>query len=113
MLAQDFQATKAFYAILGFEPTYEDGGFMIVTREGVSLHFNGAEETWFQRAFRRRHCGVCWIGVKEGIEALYESCRAKGIVVGHLALKDYGFKEFVVRDPYGNLVLLAQPDPKS
>jgi hypothetical protein len=37
--SRDFATTSAFYARLGFAQTYRDGGWMILTRDGVMLEF--------------------------------------------------------------------------
>ena len=37
--SRDFDATARFYAGLGFEPTWKDGGWMILTRGGLKLEF--------------------------------------------------------------------------
>ncbi len=37
--ARDFDATEAFYRPLGFEPTWRDGGWMILKRGGLTLEF--------------------------------------------------------------------------
>ena len=58
-LAADMELTLAFYGQLGFATTDRDGEFVIVERDGISLHFHVAEGH-----------RVCWIGVTT-IEALY------------------------------------------
>lgn len=37
--SRDFDATARFYAALGFEPTWKDGGWMILKRGGLTLEF--------------------------------------------------------------------------
>ncbi len=37
--ARDFSATSAFYAALGFTEDYRDDGWMILTRDGLTLEF--------------------------------------------------------------------------
>src|ERR1700730_5800985 len=70
-----------FYEKLGFRVTYDDGGFIIVSRDSINIHMN------VNNAPITRH--VCWIGVK-GIESLYETCLNNEMVRGELETKDYG-----------------------
>lgn len=37
--ARDFAATSAFYSALGFAEEHRDSGWLIMTREGVTLEF--------------------------------------------------------------------------
>ena len=37
--SRDFDATLAFYRAIGFEPTWRDAGWMILTRNGLVLEF--------------------------------------------------------------------------
>jgi catechol 2,3-dioxygenase-like lactoylglutathione lyase family enzyme len=37
--SRDFEATSQFYAKLGFEETWRDGGWMILKRGGLALEF--------------------------------------------------------------------------
>jgi hypothetical protein len=37
--SREFATTSAFYARLGFAQTYRDDGWMILTRDGVTLEF--------------------------------------------------------------------------
>ena len=61
---QDLEQALAFYGQLGFQPTYEDEAFAIVTRDGIDLHLNFFPEP------PKSH-SVCWIGVTN-IEAFYQ-----------------------------------------
>jgi len=97
----DLARAFAFYAQLGFRPTYHDGGVAIVERDGIALHFNCFPE-------RRRSDGVCWIGVRN-IAALYRQYLPTHAIAAPLQAKPYGLTEFCVRDPFGNLLLFAEP----
>ena len=98
--ARDREATLRFYAILGFEPAFNEGSFLILTRDEVSIHVNVFEEGGTR--------SVCWIGVQH-IRALYDACLPRGIVRYPIEEKPYGLTEFAVCDPFGNLILLAEP----
>ena len=37
--SRDFDATARFYRALGFEPSWKDGGWMILKRGGLTLEF--------------------------------------------------------------------------
>jgi hypothetical protein len=101
-VAHDRDATLRFYAILGFEPTYDAGRFLILTRDDVSIHVNVFHEGGTR--------SVCWIGV-QNIRALYAACEHGGIVRYPIEEKPYGLTEFGVCDPFGNLIVLAEPTP--
>jgi hypothetical protein len=102
-VARDREATLRFYAILGFQPTYDEDGFLILTRDSVSLHVNVYNEGGMR--------SVCWVGV-ENIRALYSACAGAGIVRHPIEEKSYGLTELTVCDPFGNLILLAEPTTK-
>ena len=101
--ARDRDATLRFYAILGFELTFGEGGFLILTRDDVSIHVNVFDEGGTRSVF--------WIGVRN-IRALYAVCERSGIVRYPIEEKPYGLTEFAVCDPFGNLILLAEPTLK-
>jgi catechol 2,3-dioxygenase-like lactoylglutathione lyase family enzyme len=116
MLAHSLEEARDFYKILGFEldSEYNEGSFFILSRDGVSIHFNVDDaRPSLLEGRRNRRGSVCWIGVEHGIEALHEACRAGGLVSKPLQETDFGFKQFFVNDPYGNLVLIAQPVSQS
>jgi hypothetical protein len=96
----DMARAFAFYAQLGFRPTYHQGQFAIIERDGIALHVNCFPEGPQCHA-------VCWIGV-ENIEVLYRQSLPTHAIAAPLATKPYGFKEFCVRDPFGNLLLFAE-----
>jgi hypothetical protein len=99
-VARDRDATLRFYAILGFQPTYDENSFLILTRDDVSIHVNVYEEGGAR--------SVCWVGV-QNIRPLYAACERGGIVRYPIKEKPYGLTEFAVGDPFGNLILLAEP----
>ena len=100
----DMEQALAFYAQLGFHPTYHDEGFAIVERDGVDLHFNAFDE------LPKSH-SVCWIAVTN-IDALYEQYLPTNAVQSAPEAKPWGLKEFLLRDPFGNLLLFAERLPE-
>lgn len=94
----------AFYGQLGFAATYHDEGFAIVERDGINLHFNLSEEP------PKGH-SVCWIAVTN-IDALYQQYRPTNAVQGPPKAQPWGLKEFLLRDPFGNLLLFAERLPE-
>ncbi len=99
-IVTDMAQAFAFYARLGFQPTYHEGQFAIIECDGIALHFNCFPEG------PKCHA-VCWIGV-DNIEALYEQYLPTHAIAAPLEAKPYGLKEFCVRDPWGNLLLFAE-----
>jgi len=95
----DMEQALAFYAQLGFATTDRDGEFVIVERDGISLHFTGA--------FGHR---VCWIGVTN-IEALYQQYVPTGAIQSPLTSQPWGMKEFFLCDPFRNLLLFGESIP--
>jgi catechol 2,3-dioxygenase-like lactoylglutathione lyase family enzyme len=53
---QDLEQALAFYRRLGFQTTYQDEAFAILTRDGIDLHLNYSPDSPSGRS-------VCWIGV--------------------------------------------------
>jgi catechol 2,3-dioxygenase-like lactoylglutathione lyase family enzyme len=97
----DIQQALAFYAQLGFATTDHDGEFIIVERDGISLHFHVAEGH-----------RVCWIGVTN-IEALYQQYVPTGAVQSpHVTSQPWGMKEFFLCDPFRTLLLFGESIPE-
>jgi hypothetical protein len=89
-----------FYGHLGFQTTLNDGDFAIVERDDVALHLNAFSDP------PKRH-SVCWIAVSH-IDALYQEYLSTGAVQSSLEARPWGFKEFVVNDPWRNLLLFTE-----
>ncbi|GCE29279.1 hypothetical protein KDA_47630 [Dictyobacter alpinus] len=99
-LVGDMELALAFYAQLGFTTNYRDGEFAIVERDVMSLHFNGADGY-----------SVCWIGVTN-IEALYQQYLPTSATQPPLTSQPWGMKEFVLCDPFRDLLLFGESIPK-
>jgi catechol 2,3-dioxygenase-like lactoylglutathione lyase family enzyme len=97
----DMEQALAFYAQLGFATIGRSGEFVIVERDGMSLHFHIAEGH-----------RVCWIGVTN-IEALYQQYVPTGALQSpQVTSQPWGMKEFFLCDPFRNLLLFGKASPK-
>jgi catechol 2,3-dioxygenase-like lactoylglutathione lyase family enzyme len=105
-VVQDLEQALAFYGQLGFQTTYHDEHFAIVERDGLDLHLN-----YYPDSPKENH-SVCWIGVTNS-DALYQQYLPTNAVRSPLAAKPRGFKEFMVRDPFRNLILFAERTPEA
>lgn len=71
--SRDFDATLAFYAPLGFEAAWRDGGWMILERGTVTLEFFAhptldPAESWFSCCLRL-----------DDIDGFYRTCVEAGV----------------------------------
>jgi catechol 2,3-dioxygenase-like lactoylglutathione lyase family enzyme len=71
--SRDFEATSRFYARLGFQEGWRDGGWMILTRGNITLEFFPhpelrPEESWFSCCLRL-----------DDITGFYRSCLDAGV----------------------------------
>lgn len=96
----EMEQALAFYAQLGFATTARFREFARVERDGISLHFNVAEGH-----------RVYWIGVTN-IEALYQQYVPTGAIQTPLTSQPWGMKEFVLCDPFQNLLLFGESIPE-
>ncbi len=96
----DMEQALVFYGQLGFVTTYQDEGFAMIERDGISLHLNSSPEP------PKGH-SVGWIGATN-VEALYQQYLPTHAVQSPLEAKPWGLKEFFIRDPFRNLILFAE-----
>jgi catechol 2,3-dioxygenase-like lactoylglutathione lyase family enzyme len=100
--AQDLDITEAFYRQLGFSAQGRWGGYMILRREGVELHF---WECWDRRIAEQ---SSCYLRTPD-VDALH---KAFGTPVGGKVTppedRPWGMREFFVMDPNGNLLRVGQ-----
>ena len=94
----------AFYGQLGFQTTYRDEHFAVLERDGVNLHLNCYPDA------PKAH-SVCWIDVTNS-DALYQQYVPTNAVCSPLKAQSWGFKEFMIRDPFGNGILFAERIPE-
>jgi hypothetical protein len=100
-LLGEMEQALAFYAQLGFATTYRDGGFAIVERDGISLHFNVSEGH-----------SVYYIGVTN-IEALYQQYVPTGAIQSpQITSQPWGAKGFWLCDPFRNILIFEESIPE-
>jgi hypothetical protein len=99
----DMERALVFCGQLGFQTSSYDEDFGFAERDGVTLHLQSFSEPSEGHA-------VCWIEVTNS-EALYQQYLAIGAVCSPLSERPWGFKEFCIRDPFGNLMLFAERLP--
>jgi hypothetical protein len=98
----DVVRALAFYERLGFHTANYDS-IAIIERDGMEIHINHDPDLPPQGSHT-----VCYITVR-GIEALYQRYRALGVIQGTLSTTEYGMREFVVCDPFNNLLIFGEP----
>lgn len=99
----DLDLALSFYGKLGFSTTYNDGTFIILSRDSVDLHMHYFPDDPPSHS-------VWWIEVTN-IEDLYQKCMQHVIpkdVCSKVEVKPWGFKEFFIRDPFHNLILFDE-----
>lgn len=102
----DLELAFSFYGMLGFRIMYNDGGFAIISRDGVDMHINYYPDS------NPSH-SVLWIEVSN-IDELYQQClklealQKEEAVCSEVEAKTWGFKEFHIRDPFRNLIIFAE-----
>jgi catechol 2,3-dioxygenase-like lactoylglutathione lyase family enzyme len=109
MLATDrMNETLAFYReVLGFKVALESPNYVIVERDGQTIHFQVAESEEVMRCVRG-HTEI-YIEVA-GIEALWEHVKRfkDRYRIRELFERPYGMTEFHVHDPNGCLVFVGE-----
>jgi len=103
-IVQDLERALAFYGQLGFQATYRDEHFAVLERDGVALHLNCYPDSPGTHS-------VCWIGVTNS-DVLYQKYLPTNAVCSPLKAQPWGFKEFMIRDPFGNGILFAEHIPE-
>ena len=103
-IVHHMEQALAFYRQLGFQTSIYDEYFAFAERDGVTLHLQYFSDPPEGHA-------VCWIEVTNS-EALYQQYLPTGAVCAPLEAKPWGFKEFCVRDPFGNLILFDERLPR-
>lgn len=105
--ARDVLASVAWYQDeLGYEVHRSQPDYGIVARGGSWIHLYGPSGIAPERSDTMIRVGV------EGIDELYEACRARGIVHpnGALGRRPWGLREFAVLDNDGNLVTFFESE---
>lgn len=114
MLATDDMAsTKAFYEkVLGFKSILEAANYLVLERDGQTIHFQRSVSDEVMRAMRQHgefYLEVC------GIQALWEHVKPfkDQYKIRDLFDQEYGMIEFHISDPNGILVFVGEPTARS
>lgn len=110
MLAvSDIDETLAFYRdVLGFSPTIKSDGYLIMERDGQSIHFQKAASEDVMNCVRG-HAEI-YIEVS-GIEPLWQHVKTykDRYRIRDLFDRPYGMTEFHIEDPNECLVFVGAP----
>jgi uncharacterized glyoxalase superfamily protein PhnB len=100
--AKDFEGLVSFYCdVLGFQPRFKTPVYAVLGRDEVQLHL------YPQREGKVAGQGNAYFFVQE-VDAIYESCSQKAKVIDPIGDRDYGLRDFLIEDPEGNRVGIAQ-----
>lgn len=104
LLTRDLARTADYYSQhLGFEIVNMYGDYLILRRGETWLHFGLADVDP-----KTNMCST-YVYVR-GVDALYEQCKAAGILWPDTAVADrpYGVRDFSLVDPDGNLLTFGE-----
>ncbi|WP_067523608.1 glyoxalase/bleomycin resistance/extradiol dioxygenase family protein [Nocardia uniformis] len=118
LMAQSIESVADFYTALGFEITFQQTApyqFLSVKRGGIELNFYGDKK--FDPMSATHGCLVdtddvdyLYAAFTEGLREAFGAVPTQGLPrVGALKDKTYGVREFLVNDPGGNTIQIAQP----
>ena len=97
----DLELALSFYKSLGFEVEPYDESLVFVKADGFDFHVHHDPDSGPSRQ-------VWWIEVK-GIDALYQQCQKTLAKVNSVVRSQpWGFREFNINDPFGNLLIFAE-----
>ncbi len=109
LAAANMEETLAFYQdVLGFTPRMKSPGYLIVERDGQTIHFQKAASEEVMNCVRG-HAEI-YIEVS-GIHSLWEHVKTfkDRYRIRDLFDREYGMTEFHISDPNGCLVFVGQP----
>ena len=103
----EMDAALSFYVgVMGFTKVFENGdpvGFVILERDDAELHLT------LQPDHRPAPFNVAHLMVDD-VDALHSRLASNGVrVVKGLRDQDYELRAFVMEDPFGNRIDIAQP----
>lgn len=103
--ASDVKETANFYRdILGFEidVLWENPPYAVVARDQVIIEFGEGRKAY-------AGTGICNIFVEDADEIYHELSSKHIEFVGDLADREYGSRDFRVRDNNGNMLIISSP----
>jgi catechol 2,3-dioxygenase-like lactoylglutathione lyase family enzyme len=102
------RAAKFYVEQLGFRLIYLYGTppfYGLVERDGAGLNFRHVDAPAVDPALRERESLISASIPVYGVEALHDEMKAKGVPLAQdLTVQPWGSKDFIVRDPDGNLI---------
>ena len=106
------QSDEVLYDVLGFSfgPPWR-GFYAIGERDGFAVHLKCAPKTVADRAHRQQqeHLDI-YAGVV-GVDALYETCKAKGATITKpLGSTAWGTRDFYIMDPEGYILAFGESE---
>lgn len=103
LMVRDVDAMVAFYCdLLGFEVAFVNEGVYAVLRRGdVELHI-GCDLDYSPGGH-----GSAYLFV-ENVDALYERATTRAKIVHAIKDQSYGLRDFLMEDPEGNRIGMAQ-----
>jgi len=109
--SRDLVATAAFYARLGFREAFRDEGWLIVERGPMQIEFFPTS-----KLDPRNNIASCCIRVAD-LDLLHQSFIGAGLPTSGRGMprisspvdQPWGFREFAVVDPDGNLLRCLSP----
>lgn len=103
MAVKDVKASAKFYKeVLGFniDILWKNPSYSCVSRGGITIEFGEGRQNYVGG-------GACTIQVSD-VDSLYNEFKARGVnFVGDFAERDYGSKDFRIRDIDGNLLIFG------
>ncbi len=112
LAAANMEETLAFYQdVLGFTPRMKSPGYLIVERDGQTIHFQKAASEEVMNCVRG-HAEI-YIEVS-GIHSLWEHVKTfkNRYRIRDLFDQEYGMTEFHIADPNDCLVFVGEPLPR-
>jgi predicted enzyme related to lactoylglutathione lyase len=100
--AKDFEALVAFYMdVLGFSSSYKTDVYAVLARDDVQIHIyperdgtvGGNNSAYF---------------FVEGVDEIYAHVKERATVIHPISDQEYGLRDFLMADPEGNKVGIAQ-----
>jgi predicted enzyme related to lactoylglutathione lyase len=100
--ASDYEALVAFYRdVMGFAESYKTGVYAVLNRDGVMLHL------YPERDGKVGGHNSAYFFI-DGVDAFYDSVKDKVKVVHPISDQEYGLRDFLMQDPEGNNIGVAQ-----
>jgi uncharacterized glyoxalase superfamily protein PhnB len=113
LLVDDLDGAIKFYSdVLGFSfgPPWR-GFYAIGERDGFAVHLKCAPKTVADRTHRREHEHLDIYAGVIGVDALYETCKAKSATITKpLASTAWGTRDFYIMDPEGYILAFGESE---